>query len=168
MTLPDEHAEALVREIMEATGKPEGEVRAVCAGLANGGLKDRAAQLDLIQTWGWGWAEMEAVMALGAPDIRAIGQGIAARSMSIVSVLQKSLADRLPGEIGTMPLKDVSTIAKQQSDLARSWLGDPQQPSQHVHFHGSEAYAGVRFHKAQREAEKPAAERLRERGITLP
>lgn len=165
-SLPDDYTESLVRDLVEQTGKPEAQVRAVCAELAASGLNDRATQWELCQTWGWSWEEVERVKALGIRDIRAVTQGIAARSLGLVSVLQAGLARRLPKEIETLPLKEISTMAKQQFDLAKSASGE-QAASQHVHFHGDAGIGYYRDVRERQQQERPARQRLAAQGVKI-
>jgi hypothetical protein len=167
MTPPDDYAEVLVRDVCEATGRPEGQVRAICAELAGPALTDRGLQWELCQTWGLAWEEMRAIMSLGAGNLAAIGKGIAARSVAITGITQKKLMETLNAAAPDLDAaKALSAISKQQNDLARSWLADPA-PQQHVHFHGSaEGIEMLRQYRQLRDSQKPTKERLLDQGVS--
>lgn len=168
--IPDtDYAEILLKEAMEATGKPEGQVRAVCSALQGPALTDRGLQWKICNDYGWLWEHLQVVLSLGANNIAAIGRGIATVGVAITSATQNLLVQELAkGEMLDLDrAKAFSAISKQQNDLARSWLADPA-PQQHVHFHGSaEGIEALRMLRDQRANQKPAVERLRDKGVEV-
>lgn len=114
--------QALVQSLMDATGLPEGTIKGVCGALAASGRfrQDRAVMLDVATTWGAAYEQVELMAALRLPDLQAAIRGAASQGLMIAGLAQRELVRRLnsPGELADIKPEKLSTIAKQQFDIA--------------------------------------------------
>lgn len=151
-----------IDEAAALTGLPVAVVTGVCAELAS--KPDHAQLLELCDRWGLGWQELQRLSEMRPRDLNAAGKGIAGQAVMISALAQRALAKKLstPGVVEGMEPKDLSTIAKQQSDIAMGWTKDaPVQGGNTYNFNIGDI-AAIR---QMRDTQKPARARLVELGV---
>lgn len=165
--MTDSFTEDLVPELMDLLKAPEGTVRALCQSVTGAALRDRGVMWGLAQTYGVAFEAVQALASYRLPDLQAIGQGAAASGISAMALSQKQLLQELSaGEHADLDrARALSSISKQQSDLARAWLPAEAQTHQHLHAVGSiEAIAALMERKEQKPLAEVAREALRAKG----
>lgn len=149
-------------------------VAGVCSELARN--PDHAQKLELCQKWGLAWPELQRLAEIRPRDLEALGKGLAQQGIMISSLAQGHLAQKLsePAIVAGMEPKELSTIAKQQSDIALSWAKEAP-----ASMGGGNTFniAGGSIKEildlmAQRQSDRPARERvaaaLAIKGIEIP
>jgi len=158
--------EELIADLAADTGLAPAVVVGVCSELAKN--PDRAQMLQLCQTWGVGWPELQRLAEMRPRDLNAIGKGIAQQGFMLCAMAQKGLAQQLsdPARLALMEPKELSTIAKQQNDIGISQIKETPASmmggGNTINIIGG-SIQEIMALKAMRETEAPAAERLKQR-----
>lgn len=164
--------QVLVQSLMDSTGLPEGTIKGVCGALAASGRfrQDRAVMLDVATTWGAAYEQVELMAALRLPDLQAAIRGAASQGLMIAGLAQDLLVKKLgnPGIVDKLGPKDLSTIAKQQFDIADKATATKGPGTVNtININGDVSL--IRTLKELRSTEKPARARvmarLRERAV---
>lgn len=145
-------------------------VTGICSELARN--PDHAQQLELCQKWGVGWPELQRLAELRPRDLETLGKGLAQQGIMISSLAQGHLAKKLsdPAAVELMEPKELSTIAKQQSDIALGWAKEAPVSmggGNTINIVGG-SIQDIMNLKAMKESEKPALARLIEQGVQIP
>lgn len=163
-------AEEQIADLAAQTGLAPAVVVGVCAELAKGA--DHAQQLELCHKWGVPWPELQRLLDLRPRDLETLGKGLAQQGIMISSLAQGHLSKKLsnPAVVESMASKELSTIAKQQSDIALGWAKEAP-----VNIGGGNTFnviggtiQEIMALKAMKDTEKPALARLIEKGVVIP
>jgi hypothetical protein len=166
-TLPssDDYSDVLVRDVMEATGMSDAEVRGICSDLTGKAMTDKAMQWEICQRWGKAWQQLEMVMSIGKRNIEGISNGLAMQGGACAALSQKLLVEELSaGVVDINRAKAFSSISKQQFDLMKAATGE-QPAQQHLHLHGGNNIELLRMLREQKATEATGKERLIARGV---
>lgn len=161
--------EEQIADIAAHVGLAPAVVAGVCSELAKN--PDHAQKLELCQKWGVGWPELQRLAELRPRDLEALGKGLAQQGLMISSLAQGHLAQKLsdPATVSLMEPKELSTIAKQQSDIALGWAKEaPVQMGGGNTIIMGGSIQEILALKAMKETEKPALARLIEQGVIIP
>lgn len=144
---------------------PLAVVTGVCSEMARN--PDHAQQLELCQRWGVGWQELSRLKQLHPQDLSQIGRSIAQQSIMIAAIAQGHLAQKLsnPAIIESLEPKELSTISKQQSDIALGWTKEAPTSiggGNTINIMGGTIQEILQL-KQLKEGEKPATLRVAER-----
>ncbi len=158
-------AQANIERIVKHTGLSEGLVRAVLGDLVNqkaGG----DTQAQIATRYGLRFGQISSIRNMGMITIEEIRAGSVSTSILLMETAKGLAMDKLndPEAVAKMSAKDLSTIAKQQADMALNMSNNAVgQANVTINNIGDVKM----LMQMKTDASKSAAERLAERGVNV-